>query len=116
MIFFDIFISEQEVSCLATWSEGSSRYLVGHLLEPPSTRNSRHRPQRGQRLGSVSTETEANGASIRCFRYEKRYESGKLVLRMSQSFTSSCKGMWSVDEGQRTFKMSKGKVSIFSPF
>ena len=52
--------------------------------------------------------------NYRCFLYERRLEpaaSGgqEWVVRMSQSFQSSCKGLWSVDEGARTYTLKKGE-------
>ena len=82
------------MSCLASWSEGSARYLVGHLLD-------------GARGGGAAA---AAAALLRCFRYESRVGlDGRVTLHMAQSFAGSCMGLWSVDEGARTFRMNKGK-------
>ena len=96
-------ISEQEMSCLASWSEGSARYLVGHLLDAVGIPRS---PWDRSRSPTMS------GKDIRCFRYESRFGGASgtgVTLHMAQSFTSSCMGLWSVDEGARTFRMNKGK-------
>ena len=97
-------ISEQEMSCLASWSEGSARYLVGHLLDAAGT---------GGRRSGWDRSPTLSGKDIRCFRYESRFGGANgaagVTLYMAQSFTSSCMGLWSVDEGARTFKMNRGK-------
>ena len=97
-------ISEQEMSCLASWSEGSARYLVGHLLDAAGTRRSGG--------GGWDRSPTLSGKDIRCFRYESRFGgagAAGVTLHMAQSFTSSCMGLWSVDEGARTFRMNRGK-------
>ena len=69
----------------------------------------RRREWRAESLGSIAapaTTAAASGKDIRCFRYERH---GGGTLHMAQSFTGSCMGLWSVDEGARTFKMNKGK-------
>ena len=102
-------ISEQEMSCLASWREGSARYLVGHLLDAAGTgMEGRNSPWDRSPSPSTSTET-ASGKDIRCFRYERH---GGGTLHMAQSFGGSCMGLWSVDEGARTFKLDRGKIIL----
>lgn len=80
--------ADHELSCLATWSEGSSRFLVGQW--------------RSHRRHSSSREMN----NYHCFRHERRFENQEVVVKMAQSFKSSCMGLWSVDEGARTFEMT----------
>ena len=101
-------ISEQEMSCLASWREGSARYLVGHLLDAAGTgMEGRNSPW--DRSPPPPPSTAASGKDIRCFRYERH---GGGTLHMAQSFGGSCMGLWSVDEGARTFKLNRGKIIL----
>ena len=101
-------ISEQEMSCLASWREGSARYLVGHLLDAAGTgMEGRNSPW--DRSPPTTTTTAVSGKDIRCFRYERH---GGGTLHMAQSFGGSCMGLWSVDEGARTFKLNRGKIIL----
>ena len=44
----------------------------------------------------------------RCFVFKKGDSaSGELEVQMAQSAQASCLGLWSVDEGYRTFNMRK---------
>ena len=101
-------ISEQEMSCLASWREGSARYLVGHLLDAAGTgMEGRNSPWDRSPPTTTTTTTAASGKDIRCFRYERH---GGGTLHMAQSFGGRCMGLWSVDEGARTFKLNRGKI------
>ncbi|TRY66958.1 hypothetical protein TCAL_09920, partial [Tigriopus californicus] len=80
--------ADHELSCLATWSEGSSRFLVGQW--------------RSRRRHSSSREMN----NYHCFRHERRFENQEVVVKMAQSFKSSCMGLWSVEEGARTYEMT----------
>ena len=94
MIFFFFFVAE-EMACLATWKEGSSRYLVSML-------NHSH----------VYTDE----ARYRCFVYQRQHsnENGEVRYKMAQSLFASCLGLWNVNEGYKTFTMTKCKIqSIF---
>ena len=96
------------MSCLASWSEGSARYLVGHLLNAAGSGGGGGGRRRSGG-GWDRSPTTKDGKDIRCFRYERR---GGVTLHMAQSFTGSCMGLWSVDEGARTFKLNRGKQAI----
>ena len=84
------------MSCLAQWKEGSSRYLVAMM-------NHSH----------VYTDE----ARYRCFVFQKQQPGGKrgssssskgeTVFKMAQSNQASCLGLWSVDEGYKTFTLKK---------
>ena len=84
------FISAEEMACLATWKEGSSRYLVSML-------NHSH----------VYTDE----ARYRCFVYQRQHsnENGAVTYKMAQSLFASCLGLWNVNEGYKTFTMTKCK-------
>ena len=51
-----------------------------------------------------------DGASYTCYRYETQLENNQLVIKMSQSFLGRCEGLWSAEEGDKTYTMIKGKV------
>ncbi len=77
------------MSCLAKWKEGSSWYLVAAL-------NGSH--------------IHTDEARYKCFIYQRqRLNSGQVVYKMSQSEKASCVGLWSVDEGVKTFTLKKRK-------
>ena len=81
------------MSCLATWKEGSSRYLVALM-------NHSH----------VYTDE----SRYRCFVYQRQRQSHhgdskEAVYKMAQSNQASCLGLWSVDEGYKTFTLKKRK-------
>merc|ERR1719471_35568 len=93
------------MSCLASWREGSARYLVGHLLDAAGTgMEGRNSPWDRSPSPPTTTTAAASGKDIRCFRYERH---GGGTLHMAQSFGGSCMGLWSVDEGARTFKLNR---------
>lgn len=106
----------EELECLATWKEGSSRYLVGRLHH-----------------GHASSSEER----YRCFVYERAGQSvvgiGRAVLgmatidhevgippsgplpegasevyRVAQSGDATCNGLFSPMEGSRTMTLTKG--------
>jgi len=80
-------IATEEMACLATWKEGSSRYLVSML-------NHSH----------VYTDE----ARYRCFVYQRQpNEAGRTTYKMAQSLFASCLGLWNVNEGYKTFTMTK---------
>ena len=79
------------MSCLATWKEGSSRYLVALM-------NHSH----------VYTDE----SRYRCFVYRRTRhhddaDDTGTVYKMAQSSQASCLGLWNVDEGYRTYKLTK---------
>lgn len=82
------------MSCLATWRQGSSHYLVAMLNH---------------------THIHNDEARYRCFLYQQERSSpdsfGQVVYKMAQSDKASCVGLWSVDEGVKTFKLTKSKLS-----
>jgi hypothetical protein len=87
------------MACLATWKEGSSRYLVSML-------NHSH----------VYTDE----ARYRCFVYQRQPGGAmEVTYKMAQSPFASCLGLWNVNEGYKTFSMTKckpaAKLKSFCP-
>lgn len=74
----------EELVCLATWKEGSNRYLVGKL---------EHRV------------AKADEDKFRCFVYEQT-EDGNGYL-VAQSGDATCDGLFTPLEGSRTLRLSK---------
>ena len=77
----------EELQCLATWSEGSKNYLVAEM-------NRDH--------------VYSDESKYRCFVYEKSGKGDNKTVKMAQSLTATCNGLWSPMEGYRTFDMNRG--------
>ena len=77
----------EELECLATWSEGSKHYLVAEM----------------DREHVFSDESK-----YRCFVYSKAGKGDNRTVKMAQSLAATCTGLWSPEEGYRTFQMDKG--------
>ena len=92
---------------MATWKEGSSRYLVGRTMPGSSNK------QQGQQL----SQQQQQSSNYQCFRYERHYseEKGGIVVKMAQSYSGACEGLWSAEEGDRTYTLWTGtkRYSIF---
>ena len=87
-------LAGEEMSCLATWKEGSSRYLVALM-------NHSH----------VYTDE----SRYRCFVYRRMRQrddadDAGTVYKMAQSNQASCLGLWNVEEGYRTYELTKRKL------
>ena len=91
-----IFLDEI-LECVASWKEGSSRYLVGRTLTSSS--------QSGNAI---------SGSRYQCFKYEKHYDDQKqaVVTKMAQSYSGACEGLWSAEEGDRTYTLWTGRICI----
>ncbi|XP_054718875.1 uncharacterized protein LOC129228234 [Uloborus diversus] len=74
----------EELVCLATWKEGSTRYLVGKL---------EHRV------------AKADEDKFRCFVYEQTEDN--LGYMVAQSGDATCDGLFTAYEGSRTMKLTK---------
>ena len=82
------------MSCLATWKEGSRRYMVSMM-------NHSH--------------VHNDDSRYRCFIYQKLRHGGssggnggkEVTYKMAQSSWASCLGLWNVDEGYKTFTLKK---------
>lgn len=104
------FYAVEELQCLATWKEGSSRYLVGKVHHNHAT---------------------SNEDRFRCFVYEKTQNqilsdhngpqtinngnaaiassltSNSIDYRVAQSGDATCNGLFSATEGSRTMTLRK---------
>ncbi|GAB6031621.1 hypothetical protein CHUAL_009383 [Chamberlinius hualienensis] len=76
----------EELVCLATWKEGSMRYLVGKL----------------ERKMATSEEDK-----YRCFVHDKNKEIDNTGFQLAQSGDATCNGLATI-EGSRTLKLTKG--------
>ncbi|XP_030756930.1 LOW QUALITY PROTEIN: uncharacterized protein LOC115882824 [Sitophilus oryzae] len=89
----DIYGSEstvEELQCLASWKEGSVRYLVGQIHHHHVT---------------------SNEDRFRCFVYEKTTPSSEnsdgVDYRVAQSGDATCNGLFSATEGSRTMTLRR---------
>ncbi|XP_041976270.1 uncharacterized protein LOC121731032 isoform X2 [Aricia agestis] len=95
----DVYGSEstvEELECLATWKEGSLRFLVGKIHHNHAT---------------------SNEDRYRCFVYEKTNASGSNIkeiptpggveYRVAQSGDATCNGLFSATEGSRTMALKR---------
>ena len=80
--------TSEQLKCIANWNEGSKSYFVGEL-EHEHRRNEERR--------------------YRCFVYEQHGKAGNRTVRMAQSSSATCEGLWSPAEGYRVFDMERGK-------
>lgn len=77
----------EELLCLATWKDGSTRYLVGKLSH---------------------SRIKTNEESYRCFVYEKTQgQNGKVTYTVAQSGDATCNGLLSATEGSKVMKLTK---------
>jgi hypothetical protein len=81
--------TSEELQCIAAWKEGSKKYLVAEL-------NREH--------------MYSDESKFKCFVYERVGGKGeeKAGIRMAQSESATCSGLWSAQEGFRTFDMETG--------
>ena len=96
IISYFLFIAEEEMSCLATWKEGSRRYMVSLMNH---------------------THVYNDDSRYRCFIYQKirtpggggkgGHRDAAASYKMAQSSYASCLGLWNVDEGDKTFTLKK---------
>ncbi|CAH0727998.1 unnamed protein product, partial [Brenthis ino] len=105
----DVYGSEstvEELECLATWKEGSLRFLVGKLHHNHAT---------------------SNEDRYRCFVYEKTNASsssmkegpappGEVEYRVAQSGDATCNGLFSATEGSRTMALKRVSVRFNCQF
>ncbi|XP_060533558.1 uncharacterized protein LOC132706308 isoform X2 [Cylas formicarius] len=78
----------EELVCLATWKEGSTKYLIGKISQ-------------GNRRSLTTDEDQ-----YRCFIYQRGTEHGKTVYYVAQSGDATCSGVQSATEGSRTMKLT----------
>ncbi|KAH8035220.1 hypothetical protein HPB51_004461 [Rhipicephalus microplus] len=82
--------SVEELTCLATWKEGSAYYLVGKMVQ--------------RKLHALPY---SDGDSYRCFVYE--HVGHQNSFRVSQSPDATCDGLVSASEGSRIMTLTKSR-------
>ncbi|XP_042145182.1 uncharacterized protein LOC8043879 [Ixodes scapularis] len=82
--------SVEELTCLATWKEGSAYYLVGKMVQ--------------RKLHALPY---SDGDSYRCFVFE--HVGHQNVYKLSQSPDATCDGLVSASEGSRTMTLTKSR-------
>lgn len=78
----------EELICLATWKEGSTKYLIGKIAQ-------------GNRRSLTTDEDQ-----YRCFIYQRGLDHGKTTYYIAQSGDATCSGLQSPTEGSRTMKLT----------
>ncbi|CAL7952336.1 unnamed protein product [Xylocopa violacea] len=114
----DISASEsavEELECLATWKEGSSRYLVGRLHHGHASSNEdRYRCfvyEKVSQTGQSNLHRAAMG--IGAMDHDVGIQSGPVpedaaeIYRVAQSGDATCNGLFSPMEGSRTMMLRK---------
>lgn len=92
----------EELICLAVWREGSTRYMVGRVL------------QQDRRSSHASDEDQ-----YRCFIYERvnhpgkdgangHHSGGGIRYNIAQSGDATCSGLQNALEGSKTMKLTTG--------
>ena len=51
-------------------------------------------------------------SKYRCFVYEKSGKGDNKTVKMAQSLSATCSGLWSPLEGYRTFDMNRGRLTF----
>ena len=101
------------MACLATWKEGNRKYLVAmmnhtHVYNDESRyrcfiyqkqRGSRrYTPDGGELSNKGSGRNNSGGSAVR--------------IKMAMSPQATCLGLWSVNEGYKTFALKKRKLVV----
>ncbi|RLU19343.1 hypothetical protein DMN91_007900 [Ooceraea biroi] len=107
----------EELECLATWKEGSSRYLVGRLHHGHASSNEdRYRCFVYEKAGGQTVQGNLNRAAmgIGAIEHEVALPAGPVpeggsaeVYRVAQSGDATCNGLFSPMEGSRTMTLRK---------
>ncbi|KAG6465069.1 hypothetical protein O3G_MSEX014922 [Manduca sexta] len=79
----------EELVCLATWKEGSTRYLVGQIWQV-------------QRRNSITSDED----TYRCFIYKGQHTEKTMTYSIAQSGDATCNGLSSPSDGSRTMKLT----------
>ncbi|XP_050677945.1 uncharacterized protein LOC126974451 [Leptidea sinapis] len=98
----DVYGSEstvEELECLATWKEGSLRFLVGKLHHNHATSNE----DRFRCFVYEKTNGIASGPSLK----ENPTPPGGIEYRVAQSGDATCNGLSSATEGSRTMALKR---------
>ncbi|RVE46580.1 hypothetical protein evm_008767 [Chilo suppressalis] len=89
----------EELECLATWKEGSLRFLVGKLHHNHATSNEdRYRCFVYEKTNGIAS---GNGAK------EPPSNAGGVEYRVAQSGDATCNGLFSATEGSRTMALKR---------
>lgn len=107
----------EELECLATWKEGSSRYLVGRLHHGHASSNEdRYRCFVYEKAGqTVQGNLNRAAMGIGAMDHEVALPGGPVpegsaeVYRVAQSGDATCNGLFSPMEGSRTMTLRKGE-------
>lgn len=111
-----IFVTVEELECIALWKEGSSRYLVGRLHHGHASSNEeRYRcfvyervsPSIGS-LGRAILGMDTIDQEISFPAIGPILENAPDVYRVAQSGDATCNGLFSPMEGSRTMTLTKG--------
>ncbi|XP_031785287.1 uncharacterized protein LOC100114326 isoform X1 [Nasonia vitripennis] len=107
----------EELECLATWKEGSNRYLVGRLHNGHSLSNEdRYRcfvyERRGQNVAGLNRAAAAALGIASVLDHEMsaagpNVEGSPEVYKVAQSGDATCNGLFSPLEGSRTMTLTK---------
>ncbi|XP_050685747.1 uncharacterized protein LOC126980182 isoform X2 [Leptidea sinapis] len=79
----------EELVCLASWKEGSTRYLVGQISQV-------------QRRNSIASDED----TYRCFIYKAQHGDKSMSYIIAQSGDATCNGLSSPSDGSRTMKLT----------
>ena len=109
-------VSVEELECLATWKEGSSRYLVGRLHHGHASSNEdRYRCFVYEKAGqTVQSNLHRAAMGIGAMDHDVGLQSGPVpegaaeIYRVAQSGDATCNGLFSPMEGSRTMTLMKG--------
>lgn len=116
----------EELECLATWKEGSNRYLVGRLHNGHSLSNEdRYRcfvyERGGQNVAGLNRAAAAALGIASVLDHEMaaaaggpNVEGSPEVYKVAQSGDATCNGLFSPLEGSRTMTLTKGWLNKFS--
>ncbi|TGZ47125.1 Uncharacterized protein DBV15_06119, partial [Temnothorax longispinosus] len=109
----------EELECLATWKEGSSRYLVGRLHHGHASSNEdRYRCFVYEKAGQQTVQSNLNRAAMGMGTMDHEValpaggpvpEGTAEVYRVAQSGDATCNGLFSPMEGSRTMTLRKGE-------
>ena len=115
-VYSDLFVPVEELECLATWKEGSSRYLVGRLHHGHASSNEdRYRCFVYEKAGqTVQSNLHRAAMGIGAMDHDVGIQSGPVpegaaeIYRVAQSGDATCNGLFSPMEGSRTMTLMKG--------
>lgn len=117
-------VSVEELECLATWKEGSSRYLVGRLHHGHASSNEdRYRCFVYEKAGQTVQSNLQNRAAMGMGAMDHEVdlpggpvpEGSAEIYRVAQSGDATCNGLFSPMEGSRTMTLKKGECRRVEP-